>query len=93
MAEFFSYSLFMKPVAMAMFGRKFDRLYDPIQPIRSRLETIDSVEKVRIIREALKKLEPPMNTDRHRCKTGKLSTQLCIRVQRRLSVVQIRILL
>ncbi len=34
---------------------EFDRLYDPNHPIRNNLETLDSVEEVRIIREALKR--------------------------------------
>ncbi|MBN2686016.1 MAG: hypothetical protein JXR40_12105 [Pontiellaceae bacterium] len=53
----------MKPMGMAMFGRKFDRLYDPSQPIRSHLETLDSNEEVRIIRETMKKVG---TTDEHR---------------------------
>ena len=34
---------------------EFDRLYDPNHPVRNNLETLDSVEEVRIIREALKR--------------------------------------
>ncbi len=34
---------------------EFDRLYDPIHPVRNNIETLDSVEEVRIIREALKR--------------------------------------
>ena len=34
---------------------EFERLYDPNHPVRNHLETLDSVEEVRIIREALKK--------------------------------------
>jgi hypothetical protein len=33
---------------------EFNRLYDPSHPVRNNLETIDSVEEVRIIKEALK---------------------------------------
>lgn len=39
----------------AVIQREFDRLYDPRHPVRSHLETLDSVEVVRTIREALKK--------------------------------------
>ncbi|MGH8560265.1 MAG: hypothetical protein ACRESZ_23000 [Methylococcales bacterium] len=35
--------------------RKFDRLYDPRHPVRNHLETLDSVEVVYTIREALKR--------------------------------------
>lgn len=34
--------------------REFERLYDPRHPVRNRLETLDSVEVVRIIQESLK---------------------------------------
>ena len=34
---------------------EFDHLYDPNHPVRNHLETLDSIEEVRIIREALKK--------------------------------------
>lgn len=40
---------------LAVVQREFDRLYDPRHPVRNHLETIDSVEMVRTIREALKK--------------------------------------
>lgn len=40
---------------LAIIQREFDRLYDPNYPVRNRLETLDSVEVVRIIREALKR--------------------------------------
>ena len=40
---------------LAVIQREFDRLYDPSHPVRNRLETIDSVEVVRTIREALKR--------------------------------------
>lgn len=39
----------------AVIQAAFDRLYDPSHPIRNHLETLDSVEEVRIIREALKR--------------------------------------
>ena len=34
---------------------EFDRLYDPEHPIRSNLETLDSVEDVRIIQQAVQR--------------------------------------
>lgn len=40
---------------LAIIHREFERLYDPYHPVRNNLETLDSVEEVRIIREALKK--------------------------------------
>lgn len=40
---------------LAVIRREFERLYDPNHPVRNHLETLDSVEEVRIIREALKK--------------------------------------
>jgi len=40
---------------LAVIQREFDRLYDPSHPVRNNLETLDSVEVVRIIRDALKK--------------------------------------
>ena len=33
---------------------EFERLYDPNHPVRFAIETLDSVEEVRIIKEALK---------------------------------------
>jgi hypothetical protein len=33
---------------------EFERLYDPNHQVRNNLETLDSVEEVRIIKEALK---------------------------------------
>ena len=39
----------------AVIQRQFDRLYDPRHPVRNHLETLDSVEVVRTIREALKR--------------------------------------
>jgi len=40
---------------LAVIQAQFDRLYDPSHPVRNHLETLDSVEVVRIIREALKR--------------------------------------
>jgi uncharacterized protein YcaQ len=40
---------------MAIIQREFERLYDPSHPVRNHLKTLDSVEEVRIIREALKR--------------------------------------
>uniref|UniRef100_A0A831UB68 site-specific DNA-methyltransferase (adenine-specific) n=1 Tax=Geobacter metallireducens TaxID=28232 RepID=A0A831UB68_GEOME len=40
---------------LAVIQREFDRLYDPRHPVRNNLETLDSVEVVRTIREALKR--------------------------------------
>lgn len=40
---------------LAIIQREFDRLYDPRHPVRNNLETLDSVEVVRIIRETLKR--------------------------------------
>lgn len=40
---------------LAVIQREFDRLYDPNHPVRNLLETLDSVEEVRTIREALKR--------------------------------------
>jgi len=40
---------------LAVIQREFDRLYDPNHPVRNNLETLDSVDVVRIIRDALKK--------------------------------------
>ena len=37
----------------ALIQSEFDRLYDPTHPVRNHLETLDSVEEVRIIKEAL----------------------------------------
>jgi len=39
---------------LAIIQREFERLYDPNHPVRFALETLDSVEEVRIIKEALK---------------------------------------
>lgn len=40
---------------LAVIQREFDRLYDPSHPVRNHLETLDSVEVVRTIREALQR--------------------------------------
>jgi methylase of polypeptide subunit release factors len=40
---------------LATIQREFDRLYDPRHPVRNIIETLDSVEVVRTIREALKR--------------------------------------
>ena len=40
---------------LAIIQYEFDRLYDPRHPVRNNLETLDSVDVVRTIREALKK--------------------------------------
>lgn len=39
----------------AVIQREFNRLYDPRHPLRNAIETLDSVEVVRTIREALKR--------------------------------------
>ena len=38
---------------MAIIQSEFDRLYDPVHPVRNNLETLDSVDEVRIIKEAV----------------------------------------
>jgi len=40
---------------LAVVQAEFDRLYDPRHPVRNHLETLDSVEVVKTIREALKR--------------------------------------
>ncbi|RLB87330.1 MAG: hypothetical protein DRH50_17025, partial [Deltaproteobacteria bacterium] len=40
---------------LAVIQRQFDRLYDPNQPVRNAIETLDSVDVVRTIQAALKK--------------------------------------
>lgn len=40
---------------LAIIQREFTRLYDPHHPVRNNLDTLDTVEVVRTIREALKK--------------------------------------
>ena len=39
---------------MAIVQSEFERLYDPNHPVRFAIETLDSVEEVRIIKQALK---------------------------------------
>lgn len=39
---------------LAVIQSEFERLYDPKHPVRNNLETLDSIEEVRIIKEALK---------------------------------------
>ncbi|HLW62290.1 MAG TPA: N-6 DNA methylase [Flavobacterium sp.] len=39
---------------LAIIQSEFERLYDPNHPVRNNVETLDSVEEVRIIKEALK---------------------------------------
>ena len=39
---------------LALIQKEFERLYDPNHPVRNNLETVDSIEEVRIIKEALK---------------------------------------
>lgn len=39
---------------LAIIKSEFNRLYDPNHPVRNNIETLDSVEEVRIIKEALK---------------------------------------
>jgi hypothetical protein len=39
---------------LAIIQQEFERLYDPRHPVRNHLETLDSVEVVRIIQESLK---------------------------------------
>lgn len=40
---------------LAIIQREFDRLYDPRHPVRNIIETLDSIEVVRTIREALQR--------------------------------------
>jgi hypothetical protein len=40
---------------LAVIQAEFDRLYDPHHPVRNHLETLDSIEVVRAIREALER--------------------------------------
>ncbi|GAB4346207.1 MAG: hypothetical protein Kow0089_23500 [Desulfobulbaceae bacterium] len=40
---------------LAVIQQEFDRLYDPAHPLRNAIETLDSVQVVRTIREALKR--------------------------------------
>jgi len=39
---------------LAVIQSEFERFYDPNHPVRNNLETLDSIEEVRIIKEALK---------------------------------------
>lgn len=39
---------------LAIIQSEFERLYDVNHPVRNNLETLDSIEEVRVIREALK---------------------------------------
>jgi hypothetical protein len=39
---------------LAIIQNEFDRLYDPTHPVRNHLETLDSVDVVLTISEALK---------------------------------------
>ena len=39
---------------LAVIQSEFERLYDPNHPVRNNLETLDSIEEIRIIKEALK---------------------------------------
>jgi len=39
---------------LAVIQSEFERLYDPNHPVRNNLETLDSIEEVRIIKDALK---------------------------------------
>jgi hypothetical protein len=39
---------------LAIIQSEFERMYDPNHPVRFAIETLDSVEEVRIIKEALK---------------------------------------
>lgn len=43
-----------KEKQLAIIQAEFNRLYDPNHPVRNNIETLDSVEEVRIIKEALK---------------------------------------
>jgi hypothetical protein len=40
---------------LAVINSEFERLYDPYHPVRNNVETLDNVEVVRIIKEALRK--------------------------------------
>jgi hypothetical protein len=44
-----------KEKKLAVIESEFDRLYDPGHPIRNNLETLDSVEEVRIIQQAVQR--------------------------------------
>lgn len=59
----FNYLGELKPISehksdvekLAIIQSEFDRLYDPNHLVRNNIETLDSIEEVRIIREALKR--------------------------------------
>ena len=38
---------------LAIIQSEFERLYDPNHPVRNNIETLDSIEEVRIIKESL----------------------------------------
>jgi hypothetical protein len=40
---------------LAIIQSEFDRIYDPRHPVRNHLETLDSLDVVRTIRDALKR--------------------------------------
>ena len=40
---------------LAVIQREFDRLYDPRHPVRNHIETLDNVEVVKTIQEALRR--------------------------------------
>jgi hypothetical protein len=44
-----------KEEKLAVIRREFEQLYDPNHPVRNHMETLDSVEEIRIICEALKR--------------------------------------
>jgi len=39
---------------LAIMQKEFDRLYDPDHPVRNNLETLDNIEEIRIIKEAVR---------------------------------------
>ncbi len=43
-----------KEEKLTIIQSKFERLYDPNYPVRNAIETLDRIEEVRIIKEALK---------------------------------------
>ena len=53
---------YLKPISedmseeekLAIIQSEFEHLYDPNHPVRNAIETLDSIEEVRIIKEALK---------------------------------------
>lgn len=44
----------MKQMLLIILQSEFERLYDPNHPVRNAIETLDSIEEVRIIKEAIK---------------------------------------